>query len=104
MRDITILMGLLKESNEVVTADISTPTIHCTIFGDNKWYINLVETPHIKHCTNHIALTYHNFSSLVKSKTLSIRFVEKNLQHGDIFTKAFNDVLFIKLEKLVSGW
>ena len=42
MRDVIPLMELLKELKEVVPANTSAPIIHCTIFEDNKGYIDLV--------------------------------------------------------------
>ena len=104
MRDVIPLMELLKELKEVVPSEDSAPTIHCTIFEDNKGCIDLVETPRMRPRTKHIALKYHHFRSFVKNKTVSIRYVETTLQRGDIFTKALNDVLFTKLRRLINGW
>jgi len=104
MRDVIPLMELLKELKEVVPSEDSAPTIHCTIFEDNKGCIDLVETPRMRPRTKHIALKYHHFKSFVKNKTVSIRYVETTLQRGDIFTKALNDVLFTKLRRLINGW
>ena len=88
----------------MVPGNTSDPTIHCTIFEDNKGYIDLVEAPRIMTRTKYIPLKYHTVRSFVKDKIVSIGYVATTLQHGDIFTKALNDTLFIKLRKLISGW
>ena len=77
MRDVILIMELLKELREVVLSETSAPTIHCTIFEDNKGCIDLVETPCMRPQTKHIALKYHHFRSFVKNKTVFMRYVEK---------------------------
>ena len=87
MRNVIPLMELLKELKEVVPSEDSAPTIHCTIFEDNKDCVDLVETPRMRPRTKHIASKYHHFRSFVKNKTVSIRYVGTTLQREAILLR-----------------
>ena len=104
LRDVIPLIGLLKELQEILEFTSETPTVHCTVFEDNKGCIDLVNAPRMRPRTKHIALKYHHFRSFVANKTISIQYVETSLQLADIFTKALGDVQFIKLRELLIGW
>ena len=99
LRDMLPLMELLKEIRVTVPSEYKTPTVHCTIFEDNKGCIDLVKTPRMRPRTKHIALKYHHFISSIKSGTVSIQYIETHLQIADIFTKAHNDAQFCNLRK-----
>ena len=104
LRDVLPLMELLKEIRITIPAEDKTPTVHCTIFEDNKGCIDLVKTPRMRPRTKHIALKYHHFRSSVKSGAVSIKYIETHLQIADIFTKALNDAQFCNLRKGLNGW
>lgn len=104
LRDVIPLIGLLKELQEILEFTSTVPTVHCTVFEDNKGCIDLVNAPRMRPRTKHIALKYHHFRSFVADKTISIQYVETSLQLADIFTKALSDVQFIKLRELMIGW
>ena len=97
-------MELLNEIRNTIPSKDKTPTVHCKIFEDNKGCIDLVETPRMRPRTKHRALKYHHFRSSVKSKSVSIKYVETKDQTADIFTKALNDAQFCKLRTKLNGW
>ena len=88
----------------VLSFTTDTPTVHCTIFEDNKGCIDLVNSPKMCPRTKHIGLKYHHFRSFVRDKTITIRYVETSLQIADIFTKALNDPQFVRLRIMLMGW
>ena len=103
LRDVIPLIGLLNELQPVLSFTSDMPTVHCTIFEDNKGCIDLVNIPKIRPRTKHIALKYHHFRSSVCNKMISIRYVETKLQMADIFTKALNDRQFAVLRAMLVG-
>ena len=104
LRDVIPLIGLLRELQIVLSFATTQPTVHCTIFEDNKGCIDLVNAPRMRPRTKHIALKYHHFRSFVADKTITIQYVETSLQLADIFTKALGDTQFYKLRLLLMGW
>ena len=104
LRDVLPLMKLLKEIRNTIPSEDKPPTVHCTIFEDNKGCIDLVKIPRMRPRTKHIALKYHHFRSSVKSGSVSIQYVETHDQIADIFTKALNDAQFCNLRKGLNGW
>ena len=103
LRDAIPLIGFLKEIQLVIPNSKETPTIHCSIFEDNKGCIDLVNTPRMRPRTKHIALKYHHFRSHVKNKLISIQHIETENQIADIFTKALPDPQFQKLRLALNG-
>ena len=99
--DVIPLIGLLQELRPILSFEYKSPTVHCTIFEDNRGCIDLVTTPKIRPRTKHIALKYHHFRSFVRDKTISIKHVDTKLQIADIFTKAVNDAQFIVLRTML---
>ena len=104
LRDVIPLINLLREMQSVLSFTTDTPTVHCTIFEDNKGCIDLVNSPKMRPRTKHIGLKYHHFRSFVRDKTITIRYVETSLQIADIFTKALNDPQFVRLRIMLMGW
>lgn len=104
LRDVIPLMGLLHELQPVLSITQDSPTVHCTVFEDNKGCIDLVNAPKMRPRTKHIALWYHHFRSFVRDKTISIQYVETLLQLADIFTKGLSHVQFSKLRMMIIGW
>ena len=103
LRDVIPLMGLLTELQPAISFSVNVPTVHCTVFEDNKGCIDLVKVPKIRPRTKHIALKYHHFRSFVRDKKVSIQYVETKLQIADIFTKALNDTQFAALRSRLIG-
>ena len=85
LRDVIPLVGLLHGLEPVISFACKPPTIHCTIFENNKGCIDLFNVPKIRPRTKHIASKYHHFRSFVKDKTISIHYV-KNLYKLQIFS------------------
>ena len=103
MRDVIPLISLLRELQPILSFECKSPTVHCTIFEDNRGCIDLVTTPKIRPRTKHIALKYHHFRSYVLDRTISIKHVDTKLQIADIFTKALSDAQFIVLRTMLMG-
>ena len=103
LRDVIPLMGLLTELQPAISFSVNVPTVHCTVFEDNKGCIDLVKVPKIRPRTKHIALKYHHFRSFVRDKKVSIQYIETKLQIADIFTKALNDTQFAALRSRLIG-
>ena len=103
MKDVIPLLALIKELSDVISSKGTTPTIHCTIFEDNKGCIDLVNIPKIRPRTKHIALKYHHFRSFVQNNTISIQYIDTTRQIADIFTKALNDAQFAFLRDMLLG-
>ena len=70
MRDVIPLIGLLSELKQVFPTNKDTPTLHCTVFEDNKGCIDLVKVPRMRPRTKHIGLKYHHFRRHVVNKTI----------------------------------
>ena len=103
LRDAIPLMEFLKEINLVIPNSEDIPTIHCSIFEDNKGCIDLVKTPRMRPRTKHIALKYHHFRSHVRDKTISIQHIDTEKQIADIFTKPLADPQFQILKMALNG-
>ena len=97
------LIGLLRELQPALSFITDIPTVHCTIFEDNKGCIDLVNVPKIRPRTKHIALKYHHFRSFVQNNTISIQYIDTTKQIADIFTKALNDAQFAVLRNMLVG-
>ena len=104
LRDAIPLMELLKELRLIIPGEDEKPTVHCTVFEDNKGCIDLVKTPRMRPQTKHIALKYHHFRKHIIDKTISIQYIETSEQVADIFTKALPDIQFLKLRKSLTGY
>ena len=104
LRDVLPLIGLLRELQQSIPFEPTTPKIHCTIHEDNQGCIDLVETPKMRPRTKHIALKYHHFRKHVTDGTISITYLESTKQIADIFTKPLGDAQFTTLRGLLTGW
>ena len=104
LRGILLFTELLKKIREIIQSNDKRPEVHCRIFEDNKGFIDLIESPWIRHRTKYIALKYHHFRSSVKNKLVSIRYAETGDQISNIFTKVLNDDQFYKLRTILNGW
>ena len=93
-------MNLLTEINKAIPGSENTPTIHCTVFEDNKGCIDLANTPRMRPRTKHIGLKYHHFRKHVLDKTVLIKYVDTKEQIADLFTKALNEVQFEFLREI----
>ena len=71
LRDVIPLIGLLRELQPTLAFTTDTPTVHCTIFEDNKGCIDLVNAPRIRPRTKHIALKYYYFRLFVSNKNIN---------------------------------
>ena len=103
MRDAIRMIGLLEELQKVMPYSQSTPTLHCKSYEDNRRCIDLINSPRLWPRTKHIVLKYHHFREHVKSKTISVEYIETGDQIADIFTKALAAPQFLKLRSLLTG-
>ena len=76
---------------------------HCTIFEDNNSCIELVRCPKMRSRTNHIVLNCHHFRSKVKEGTIIVKYINKNDQIIDIFSKSLPEAQFPYLRKTLNG-
>ena len=97
LRDVLPLMSLLAELNSVFPGAKDMPTIHCTVFEDNKGCIDLVNIPKMRPRTKHIGLKCHHFRKHVSDKTVSIKYIDTKDQIADLFTNALGDPQFTYL-------
>ena len=81
----------------------STPKLHCRVFEDNRGCIDLVKMPRLRPRTKHIALKYHHFREHVRTKTISVTYIDTKDQVADIFTKALSGRQFDKLRRILTG-
>ena len=81
-RDTIPLMELFRKLNEVVSAKSSSTTIHCTIFEENTWCIDMAETTRVRPRTKHILLKYHHFISYVKNPNIHTIYRENLTTRG----------------------
>ena len=103
MRDVIPMLDLLDELKQVIPILEGTPTLHCTVFDDNRWCIDLVNFPKLRPRTKHIALKYHHFREHVKNKTITVNYIETDDQLADIFTKALPVPQFWRLRSGIVG-
>ena len=103
MRGVIPMIGLLKELQEVMPHSESIPKIHCKAYEDNRGCIDLINSPRLRPRTKHIALKYHHFREHIKSKTISVDYIETGDQIADIFTKALAAPQFLKVRSLLTG-
>ena len=58
------------------------------VFVDNEGAIAVVNNPLSSARTKHIDVRFHLIQELVRSKTISVKYVPTKEQHADILTKA----------------
>ena len=103
MRDVIPMIDLLGELKQAIPILEGTPTLHCTVFEDNRGCIDLVNFPKLRPRTKHIALKYHHFREHVKYKTITVKYIETDDQLADIFTKALPAPQFWRLRSGIVG-
>ena len=64
------------------------------MFVDNEGAIALANNPLSSARTKHIDVRFHFIRELVRSKTISVKYVPTKEQHADILTKALPGITF----------
>ena len=64
------------------------------VFVDNEGAIALANNPLSSARTKHIDVRFHFIRELVRSKTISVKYVTTKEQHADILTKALTGITF----------
>ena len=64
------------------------------VFVDNEGAIALANNPLSSARTKHIDVRFHFIRELVRSKTISVKYVPTKEQHADILTKALTGIAF----------
>ncbi|KAH9743540.1 hypothetical protein KPL70_003341 [Citrus sinensis] len=94
--ELTYFLGLHMEQ---MPADYSMVQDILTVFCDNTSAINISKN-HVQHSrTKHIEIHHHFIRDLVKSKTVSLEYIDAEKQLADIFTKALDSNRFESLRK-----
>ena len=64
------------------------------MFVDNEGAVALANNPLSSARTKHIDVRFHFIRELVRSKTISVKYVSTKEQHADILTKALTGITF----------
>ena len=86
LREVILLMGLLRENQRRFKVMKNTPKIKCTAFKDNNSCIALAKSPRMNPRTKYIALKYHHFCEYVSNGLIDVKYVDTNKQTADILT------------------
>ena len=105
-REIIPFVNLLKEIKNYMDLDIGNSQMFCKVHEDNTSCITMAESKRFTPRTKHISLKYHWFRSFLSgpNKLLEINHVPSKEQIADIFTKPFDESLFLHLRKKSNGW
>ena len=101
------LMAELTEHGLI--EDVGPAQVECTVFEDNTACLELAVAPKMRPRTRHIAIKYHHFRSLVKTRSnptgmVTIVHVMTTEQLADAFTKALPPHTFAYLCFKLMGW
>jgi hypothetical protein len=73
MREILPLMWLLEEVQaRGIKVNAKPCKVHCRVFKDNEWAIEIAKVPKMRPRTKHLNIKYHHFREEVKKGTVSI--------------------------------
>ena len=97
-------MRLLKEIQKYFEVAKEIPEVRCTFFEDDNSCIALAKAPCMNPRTKFIALKYHHFREYVSNGLVDIKYVNKNKQTADIFTKALETSKLEYLCKKLCGF
>ena len=78
--------------------------IRCTLFEDNKDAEKLANIPKNRPRTKHIAVKYHHFREVIKSKILMVERVDTIDQLAGIFTKPLATISLEYLRNKIMSW
>jgi hypothetical protein len=105
LRDVIGVMQLMTElQNRGFTLNLTTPTIHCTVFEDNKSCIEIATNHRNRPRTKHLSVRLHHFRSHILSKSITIQHISTHDQIADLFTKPLPFPQFSKLRDRFMGW
>ena len=103
LRDIILVMNLVKEIAKIVELPKITPALKCTAFEDNESAIKVAKAPTLTPRTKHIALEMHHFRAYVATGLIDIESIDTLQQIADILTKPLGEQQFLYLRKLMMG-
>ena len=87
MREVTLMIELLKDLQVSCEAITTQPTATCKVFEDNQSYIAVTESRKSPARTKHISIEHHCFIKLVDKGIVKINYIETKKQMADMFTK-----------------
>jgi cobalamin biosynthesis Mg chelatase CobN len=104
LRDVILVMELLKEMKENGYDVVDIPAIKCKLFEDNSGAYEQAKTAKYRPRTCHINTAWHHFRSYVARGLIQVHSIRTDWQLGDTFTKQVSKEDFIKFRKLIFGW
>jgi hypothetical protein len=105
MREIIPLMEFMKEATENgISINVRNMAIHCKIYEDNSFIIELAKVPNMRLCTKHLNIKYHHFHQHVQSGLLSSDIIEMEDHITDMSPKPLNETVFPCHRKQINGW
>ncbi len=104
MRDLIPFTDQVKELSDVFHQSDPKVHLHCTLFEDNNWALELASTPRYRPRTKHIAIKYHHFREHMSRGLISIKPIDTKEQIADQFTKALQVGTFEFLRGKLLGW
>ncbi|KAL7523409.1 hypothetical protein ACHAXR_000164, partial [Thalassiosira sp. AJA248-18] len=104
MREVLPFLNLMSKIQKFLLMHKSKPKFFCTVWGDNRSYIKVAESPKFTTRTKHIALKYHHFRQFVSNGTVYIQPIDTIEQTADILMKPLDGVKFTCLRKKLCGW
>ena len=97
-------MELVKKFSFVFYTHLPNPEVFCKVFKDNQSCISVAESNKLSPRTKHIAINYHHPQSSLQKKVIQICYIDTKEKTADIFTKSFDQALFIYIQRKLSGW
>jgi hypothetical protein len=105
LREVIGLMHLITElQSRGFQLNVTTPTVHCTVFEDNQSCIEIATNHRTRPRTKHLSVRLHHFRSHIIANTITIKHISTKDQLADIFTKPLPRLQFITLRDRFMGW
>lgn len=105
LREVIGILNLLQELQQRgFNLNLATPTVHCTVFEDNRSCIEIATNHRTRPRTKHLSVRLHHFRSHVLAKTIAIKHISTTNQLADLFTKPLARDAFVRLRNRFMGW
>ena len=101
MKGVYLILELQGDTLKVLCSIFEKPV---TYHENNRGEIAFSVSPKMKLCTNHIAIKYHHFRSLVANGDVHIQHIDTKEHIADTFTKPLDYGLFGYLCYKLNGW